>query len=143
MKKAWIENARIRDVAPGNPDEFYVPEIAQLYDTDVPDDAVNGDGWVNGQLVKPEPPEVVAPAPQYAKLSPVQFMLLLTSAERVAIKAARTTDAVIEDWLDILEDPRLTEVDLGSASTQDALAYLVSVNMLTQARKDAILAHQP
>lgn len=142
MKKAWIENARIRDVAPGNPADLYVPEIAQFYDTDVPDDAANGDGWVNGQLVKPEPPEVVAPAPQYAKLSPVQFMLLLTSAERVAIKAARTTDAVIEDWLDILEDPRLTEVDLGSPSIQDILTYLVSINLLTSTRKNSILNYQ-
>ena len=51
MKYAWIENERIRDTAPGNPAEFYHPDVAVFYDTQVPDDAVNGDGWVNGQLV--------------------------------------------------------------------------------------------
>lgn len=61
MKKAWIENERIRDICPGNPAELYHPDIAKFYDTEVPDDAANGDGWVSDQLVKPEP---VPPAPQ-------------------------------------------------------------------------------
>lgn len=55
MKYAWIENQKIRDIAPGNPEQFYHPDIAKLYNTQVPDDATNGDGWVNGQLIKPEP----------------------------------------------------------------------------------------
>ena len=91
MKLAWIENDRIRDIAPGNPADLYHPDIAAFYDTEVPDDAQNGDGWVDGQLVKPEPP-APAPAPEptpvYPKVSPVEFKLLFTSQERVAIKAA-------------------------------------------------------
>ncbi|MEN9885425.1 MAG: hypothetical protein RL758_3 [Pseudomonadota bacterium] len=143
MKYAWIENDRIRDIAPGNPAELYHPTIAAFYDTEVPDDAANGDGWVNGQLVKPEPapaPELVAPVPP--KVSPVEFMLLFTSAERVALKAARSTDPVIDDWMDIVQDPRLTQVDLGLQSTKDALAYLVSIDILTAERRDEILAGQ-
>lgn len=146
MRKAWIDNERVRDICDGDPFDRMPAEIAALFDTDVSSDAAPGDGWVDGQLVKPEP-VTLPPAPEPvvvpAKLSPVQFMLLLTSAERVAIKAARATDPVIDDWLDIIEDARLTEVDLGLASTQDALAYLVSINLLTNARKDAILAHRP
>lgn len=57
MKYAWIENQRIRDIAPGNPVEFYHPDVAAFYDTQVPDDAVNGDGWIEGQVVKPALPE--------------------------------------------------------------------------------------
>lgn len=53
MKYAWIENDHIRDIAPGDPFEFYHPDVAKFYDTQVPDDAENGDGWVNGGLVKP------------------------------------------------------------------------------------------
>lgn len=60
MKYAWIENDKIRDIAPGNPSEFYHPDVAVFYDTEVPDNAANGDGWVNGQVVKPE---VVTPEP--------------------------------------------------------------------------------
>lgn len=58
MRKAWIENERIRDIAPGNPEELYHPDVAVFYDTDVPEDACNGDGWVDGVLVKPEPPVI-------------------------------------------------------------------------------------
>lgn len=145
MRKAWIENDRIRDIAPGNPDELYHPEIATLYNTEVPDDAANGDGWIDGRLVKPEPPapvEPTVPEPVYPKVSPVEFKLLFSSAERVAIKSARATDPVIDDFMDIVEDPRLTHVDLGLKSTQDALSYMVSANLLTVERRAQILAGQ-
>jgi hypothetical protein len=55
MKKAWIENGKVRDVAYNNPADIFHPDVAVLYDTDVPDNAEHGDGWVNGVLVKPEP----------------------------------------------------------------------------------------
>lgn len=55
MRKAWIENDRIRDIAHSEPTEIYHPDVAVFYDTEVPDDAVNGDGWVDGVLVKPVP----------------------------------------------------------------------------------------
>jgi hypothetical protein len=142
MKKAWIENAVIRDICPGNPDELYHPDIAALYNTDVPDDAENGDGWVDGQLVKPVTPDPVEPpAPVVVppKVSPVEFKLLFTPQERVAIKVARASDPVIDDFYDIVEDPRLTQVDLGLQSTKDALGYLQLKGLLTAERVAAIL----
>jgi hypothetical protein len=58
MKYAWIENSRIRDICQGgDPSACYHPDVAVFYDTEVPDDAVNGDGWVDGVLVKPVVPE--------------------------------------------------------------------------------------
>jgi hypothetical protein len=57
--KAWIENNSIREIAHSNPFEIYHPDIAKFFDTEVPDDAENGDGWVNGQLVKPVIPDYV------------------------------------------------------------------------------------
>lgn len=144
MKYAWIENNKIRDIALGNPLELYHPDIAKLYNAEVPDNAVNGDGWVNNKLVKPE---VVVPIPQVVevvppKVSPIEFKLLFTPQERVAIKAARTTDAVIDDFLDIVEDTRLSHVDLALKSTQDCLSYLVSKSIITMARKAEILLGQ-
>lgn len=66
MKYAWIEDNRIRDICQGgNPNSCYHPDVAVFYDTEVPDDAVNGDGWVDGVLVKPvapEPPVIEPPA---------------------------------------------------------------------------------
>lgn len=68
MKWAWIQDDRIRDIAPGSPTDWYHPDVAVFYDTEVPDDAVNGDGWVDGVLVKPEPyvPPVIDVAPEEA-----------------------------------------------------------------------------
>lgn len=62
MKWAWIQDDRIRDIAPGSPADWYHPDVAVFYDTEVPDDAVNGDGWVDGVLVKPVP-EVIDVVP--------------------------------------------------------------------------------
>lgn len=140
MKKAWVENGRIRDVASGNPEELYHPDVAKLYDTDVPDDAVNGDGWDGVTLTKPvipDPVPVEPPVSVLPKVSPVEFKLLFTAVERVAIKAS--TDPIVQDFFSIVEDPRLTFVDLALQSTQDALAYLETLELIAAGRKDEIL----
>lgn len=145
MKKAWIENGRIRDICQGDPIELYHQDIAKFYDTDVSDEAANGDGLVNGLLVKPEmtAPFTLEPSePVYPKVSPVEFKLLFTSQERIAIKTARSTDPVIDDFYDIVEDPRLTFVDLGLQSTKDAIGYLQAKGLLTAERAVAILTGQ-
>lgn len=80
---------------------------------------------------------VETPAP---KVSPVEFKLLFTAQERVAIKAARASDPIIDDFFEIAEDPRLTYVDLGLESTQAALSYLVTKELITEVRKADILA---
>ena len=144
MKKAWIENNTVRDVANGNPAELFHPDIAAHYDTDVPDDVVQGATLVDGVWVNPAPVEPVTPEPtptEAPKVSPIEFKLLFTSGERVAIKSS--TDPVVQDFYEITNDPRLTHVDLGLKSTQDAIAYLVHVDILTQVRADAILAGTP
>lgn len=139
--KAWIENGRIRDVCQGDPSALYHPDIAAHYTADVPDNAANGDEWDGVTLTKPVIVEPVPgePVATYAKVSPVEFMLLFTAQERVAIKASRTTDPVIDDFMDIIEDPRLTHVDLGLASTQEALDYLTTASKIAAGRKAEIL----
>ena len=134
----------INDVAvdvSSNPAEQFHPSIAEQFEP-VPDEVQPGWRLVDGTWTAPEPtpepqpePEVVAP-----KVSPVEFKLLFTSAERVAIKAARAGDQIIDDFYDIVEDPRLTFVDLGLQSTKDAIAYLVSNNLLTEARAAEVLS---
>lgn len=141
MKHAWIENNKIRDIAPGIPSEIYHPDIAAHYTAQVPDDAENGDGWVTGALVKPvpaEPPAPEVPVIVPPNVSPVEFMLLFKSAERVAIKALRATDPVIDDFLDVIEDPRLTLVNLGLGSTGDALDYMTYKGLIAVGRKEEI-----
>lgn len=53
MKWAWIENARIRDICHGDPNECYHPDVAKFYQTQVPDHANNGDWWLNDVVVTP------------------------------------------------------------------------------------------
>lgn len=72
MKYAWIENNIIRDVTQHidvDPSQLYHPDIAKFYDTEVPNEAQNGDGWVDGVLVPkpaptPEPEPTPEPAPE-------------------------------------------------------------------------------
>lgn len=105
------------------------------------------DEWDSYEEVIPPPPPAPAPAPEPAPappppvtVSPVEFKLLFTSQERIAIKTARETDPVIDDFYSIVEDPRLTMVNMSLASTVDALSYLVSVGLITEARKAEILS---
>jgi hypothetical protein len=144
MKHAWIENNTVRDIANGNPAELFHPDIAAKYDTQVPDDIVPGATLVDGVWVNPAPVEPVAPEPTVPvapTVGPIEFKLLFTSGERIAIKTS--TDPIVQDFYEITSDPRLTHVDLGLKSTQDAIAYLVSVDILSQERADAILTGTP
>lgn len=144
MKKAWIENGLIRDIANGNPEDLYHPDIAKHYDTDVPDDAVSGDGWEDGILIKPEPPEPQPAVPQPEPdilVSPIEFKLLFKLHERVAIKAARATDPIVDDFLEIVEDVRLTHVNLSLSSTKEGVNYLESEGLIGEGRAALILSN--
>lgn len=74
------------------------------------------------------------------QVSPIEFKLLFTGPERVAIKAARQTDALVDDFFDIIEDPRLTHVNLTLTSTQQAVGYLASQGLIAAERVSQILS---
>ncbi|MDW5419055.1 hypothetical protein R6242_21010 [Iodobacter sp. CM08] len=84
------------------------------------------------------PVAVVAPT-KVLLLSPPEFKLLFLPAERVAIKALRATDEYIADFFSIIDDPRLTQVDLSLQSTRLALTYLEEKKLITPARHAEIL----
>jgi hypothetical protein len=130
MKYAWIENDRIRDVAPGNPVEFYHPDVAAFYDTQVPDDAANGDGWVNGQLVKPELAPEPAPAPRQWTAEDIRAGLTLS--ERVKWDNNSAPEVVTAKQE--MASPQLLE------HTTEVLALLVGAQVISQASADKVLA---
>lgn len=78
--------------------------------------------------------------PAAPKVSPVEFKMLFTSVERVAIRTARTTDPTVDDFFDLVEDPRLTYVDLALPSVQGALHYLAAAQLIADARIPEILS---
>ena len=143
MKKAWIENAVIRDISPGEPAALYHPDIAALYDTEVQDEAQNGDSYVDGVwTAKPVPehvvPEPVAPVPPVPpKVTVIEYKMLFTSAERIAAKSS--TDPVIVDLRELMDDPRTSHVDLSLQSISDALDYMTAIGLIAAGRKSEIL----
>jgi hypothetical protein len=141
MKYAWLENTLIRDICHGNPAESYHPDIAAHYDTQVPDNAENGDTFIDGVLTKrPVPAPAPAPAPVAAKppkVSVIEYKMLFTSAERIATKAS--VDPVIVDLQELMNDPRTVNVDLSLQSISDALDYMTFLGILAVGRKAEIL----
>lgn len=93
----------------------------------------------------PPPPEPAPPPPEPApitKVSPIEFKLLFTVQERVGISAAKPLDPIINDFFSIIDDPRLTFVDLTLTSTVSAINYLAEQGLIEPDRVAEILAAQ-
>lgn len=127
MKYAWIENDKVRDVAHSNPEEIYHPDVAKFYDTQVPDDAVNGDGWVNGALVKPV---VVEPPPAPRKWTADNFRTGMTLAEKTKWDNDSAPEIITVK----------SELPKELAGATELLDFLVSSNLISVETKAKILA---
>jgi hypothetical protein len=126
MKYAWIENDKVRDVAPGNPAEWYHPDVAVFYNTQVPDDAANGDGWVNGALVKPEPP---APFVAVRQWTADTFRTGMTLAEKTKWDNNSSPEIITVK----------AELPQQLAGATELLDFLVSTSVISAATKTKIL----
>lgn len=135
---ARIINEIAVDVSTDPTNQFH-PDIAVQFEP-VPGEVKHG--WVrtDGEWSAPEPVPTPEPTPEPVHVSPVQFKLLFTSAERLAIKAARDTDPTIDDFWDLLEDPRMTYVDLSLGSVQMMISYLATANYIEEHRVAEILS---
>ncbi|MBD3877431.1 hypothetical protein IEG05_19690 [Pseudomonas kunmingensis] len=120
---ARIINSVAVDVSSAPAKQFH-PSIAAEF-VEVPATVVPGSRLVDGEWVAPGVVEAPA-SPEVGNMAPTspEFMLLFTLAERVAIRSARPTDPVVDDILQMVEDPRLTFVELASASVIEAVQYL-------------------
>jgi len=91
----------------------------------------------------------IAPPPTPPKVTAPQFKMLFTSKERIKAKSLRATDPGVDDFWDLLDDPRTTQVDLALASVQEGIEYvLTAVNAAgesldVQSRKTAIISGIP
>lgn len=144
--KAWIENGRVRDMAADEALATFVPEVAALFTTDVPEGTRVGSVLVDGAWVNAAPPPSSippAPGPVVAPdviVGPIEFKLLFLPTERVAMKKARATDPVVDDFFELIEDPRLVEVNLSLPSTAMAINYMVSKGYVAPSRVAEILS---
>ena len=130
MKYAWIENERVRDICHGNPVDSYHADVAVFYNTEVPDDAANGDGWVNGQLVKPEPAPPAPPAPRTWTAD--NFRSGMTLAEKVKWDNDSAPEIVT------VKSELSTPQEL--AATTELLQLLVDTAVISQASMNKVLA---
>jgi hypothetical protein len=128
MKYARIIDNVVQEVVDFDPAERFHPDVAALFEL-VPDDVGQNDTRdADGAFTAYVPPVVEQPTavePPKPVLSPVQFKMCFTAPERIGLKALRASDPLIDDWMTLLDDPRLNEVDLNLASTQTAIGYLV------------------
>jgi hypothetical protein len=130
MKYAWIENGKVRDVAHSDPSKIYHPDVAVFYDTLVPDDAANGDGWVDGQLVKPEPPPPPPPPARTWSADNVRNGLTLAEKVKWDNNSAPEIVTVKAELAGSKEVAEITEL----------LQFLVDTNVISQASMDKVLA---
>lgn len=127
MKWAWIENARIRDICHGDPNECYHPDVAKFYDTQVPDNAANGDGWVNGALVKPEPPAPPPPPPR--QWTADDFRKAMSLSEKTKWDNASAPEVVTVK----------AELPKEEAGAQELVDFLVASGVISQASATKIM----
>lgn len=100
-----------------------------------------GDEWQAPQDLEPEPLQEVT----YPAVGPIHFKMLFTVQERLAAKALRATDAMLDDFWGLVEDPRTDVVNLALQSVQAAVEYTLTavqakgIEVDVPARKAAIL----
>lgn len=76
--------------------------------------------------------------------SPMQFLLTLTGAEQVAIRKAAVTDPYVQVLVQMVDDPRLTFVDLKHPTVIESIQYLAGAPaLLTADRVARVLAGLP
>jgi hypothetical protein len=160
MPYAWIEDNRVRDVALGNPSEIYHPDIAVFYNVILPDGTINGATLIDGVWTNPEPIQPSSPPPiqkpmlsQKLIFTPPEFMLLFEPEEFHAIEMAAaytgdepqssTLKIKVSFWLRILNDPRLTEVNLNLPTMRNAIRFLGLSGILAPERVIQILGPEP
>lgn len=131
MKYAVIVNGKVSSVATSD-----TPPLDQACDAIV--DVTNtacavGDRWLpNGTFSS------VPAAPPETQMSKLAFLRRITQAERIAIRAARATDPVIEDAEQLMS---LADViDVSDPDTIEYVGYLVQKGLLTQERATEVLA---
>ena len=128
-KHAWIENGRIRDIAPGDPASWYHADIAKFYDTLVPDDAEKDDFWDGATATKPPAPEPVIITPAPRQWSQADFRAGMTLAE----KTKWDNDSAPEIVTVKQELPKELE------GATELVNFLVQANVISQNSANAIL----
>jgi hypothetical protein len=141
-KYARIVDGRAVDVVDTDPAELFHPEVAEQFIT-VPDDTSTSDHFDGEAWTKYVPPELPAVLPVPPVVTPPEFKLLILD-ELPEIMEAAQTDIKIAAFMEVVNDPRLTEVDLSLKSVQNGLKYCLKqigrTDTVISERMDEILS---
>lgn len=126
MKYARIIDDVVVETCTADPETLFHPVVAAEF-VAVADEVetgavVNADGDWSFPSVGPS---VESTTEEGVKVGPTEFKLLWTSEERLRLKALRTSDDVIDDFWEIIDDSRLQWVNLGLQSTKRAIDYCI------------------
>jgi hypothetical protein len=133
MKYAWVQDERVRDICPGHPDQHYTPEIAALYNTQVPDETRMGSVFMGGSWVYlvPDSPYIEPPPlPRFWTMADVRAGMSLM--ERV--KWDNDDSKVIKTAkIELQQSPNLEAI-------RPVLQMLVDSGDIAQETMDKVLA---
>ena len=120
------------DVTTTNPTTIFYPTIAAEFIT-VPDGTLNGATLAGGVWTNPAVVAPVTPPVKYPTLTPMQFYLAFTPAERMAIK--KSTDPMVQEfWATYQLAAQLNNtIDPNLVSVQDGLGWLATPTTATPA----------
>jgi len=153
-KWALIDDNKIQQISDVNPSSLGLnhPGLTWIEcgDSDVVGSVFHSaNNAFTAPVVDDTPPNV--PSPVYRiVLSPIEFKLQFTVQERLTLNAARNPTAnanaqlweikaVLDDFFDLIDDPRLKEIHLNHAAVTTGASYLVSIGVLTSDRANTIL----
>tara|TARA_B100001063_G_scaffold77599_4_gene72086 strand:- start:3688 stop:4116 length:429 start_codon:yes stop_codon:yes gene_type:complete len=133
MKKyaRFFDDGRVIETHYGNPETDFVAAIAAQFQ-EVPDDVQPNDKRLADgtfeKYVAEKPPKLPAPVKYLSAPDLANFM---SRAERLAYKAAASSDPIVEDFAAMLD---LGPLVLTEADTTDAIDKLAALKVLTAAR---------
>lgn len=145
---ARILNNMAIDVTTSDPSENFHPDVASQF-IEVPEGTVNGAIYTDGTWSNPVSNIPSGEAQTRIKVSPVEFKLLFSAEERVAIKLS--DDPLVQDFFELVENQRIVNaadasrglIDLSLQSTKEALAYLEMRTLIKVGRAATILNGLP
>lgn len=138
MKYARIINNIAIDVRMDSPEDCFTTEIASQF-VEVPDQIEDHWSLIDNVWKAPVISEPIAVTQLIPIISPVEFKLLFTPQERMAILVERVNDPILDDLFSILDDVRLKEINLNLESNKAVMAYLESKGLITGERKAEIM----
>jgi hypothetical protein len=121
------------DITTEDPKTIFHEDVAVEFVT-VPDDTSHGDR-VDADGAWTKAPQAVDIVPRHVPptVTPAQFKMLML-AELPEILPLKSSDETVSAFFSVVDDPRLTEVDLSLTSVQNGIKYCLTKIGRTEAQ---------